>query len=210
MKVYIAEFFATFQFILIGTSAVVYANETQQIGQFEIGMAFGLSVYIGVLLFSRINGAHLNPSISILAWLLGLISFKRAATLTVIQLFAAICASLLVKQFAAPDSTLGITQPQWDVAHAWGLEFFMTTLLLVFIFLVHRKSYLTIGLVTGGFFFLCVWLCGEYTGASLNAVRSIGPAVVSGNFNHLWIYITASLAPCLPLYLLLKPFMPKN
>ena len=39
---------------------------------------------------------------------------------------------------------------------------------------------------------------GPISGASMNPARSIGPAIVSGHLEHLWIYI---LSPCLGMIL---------
>ncbi len=49
------------------------------------------------------------------------------------------------------------------------------------------------GIAIGGLVFLEALVCGPITGASMNPIRSIAPAVVSGNITHLWIYPTATI-----------------
>ena len=48
---------------------------------------------------------------------------------------------------------------------------------------------LAIGLTVG----LEAMFAGPITGGSMNPARSIGPAVMSGNYEHLWIYIVATI-----------------
>ena len=48
---------------------------------------------------------------------------------------------------------------------------------------------LAIGLTVG----LEAMFAGPITGGSMNPARSIGPAVMSGNYEHLWIYIAATI-----------------
>ena len=49
------------------------------------------------------------------------------------------------------------------------------------------------GIAVGGIILLEALFAGPITGASMNHVRSISPAVVSSHFEHLWLYIMAHI-----------------
>jgi aquaporin Z len=47
------------------------------------------------------------------------------------------------------------------------------------------------GFAIGGVILLEAMFAGPLTKASMNPVRSLAPALVSGNFSHIWVYLTA-------------------
>lgn len=192
--VYIAEFLATFQLVLIGTGSVVYAQETHRIGNLEIAISFGLSVYIGVMLFSRVTGAHLNSSVTVYAFLMKEIKLKKAVYLILTQIIAATAASAVIHQFASPGSNLGSPGTNVSLFATWLIDCFSTCFLLITIFLVYKKSYIVLAIGGGGIVFLITWLTFPYTGAYINPARTLGPAIVSGNFTDLWVYLSAQIS----------------
>ena len=50
------------------------------------------------------------------------------------------------------------------------------------------------GVAIGAVVLLEAMFAGPICGASMNPARSLGPAVVSGHTEHLWIYLTATVA----------------
>lgn len=47
------------------------------------------------------------------------------------------------------------------------------------------------GLAVGATVMIESMFAGPICGASMNPARSIAPAIISGNFSHLWLYIVA-------------------
>jgi glycerol uptake facilitator-like aquaporin len=52
------------------------------------------------------------------------------------------------------------------------------------------------GFVIGGYYSAISTSLGRVTGGSINPARVIGPAIISGNFIHLWIYILGPIIGC--------------
>ena len=52
---------------------------------------------------------------------------------------------------------------------------------------------ITAGIAVGSVIALEAMFAGPICGASVNPARSLAPAVVSGNLEHLWIYLVAPL-----------------
>ncbi|MFX9962154.1 aquaporin, partial [Acinetobacter baumannii] len=49
------------------------------------------------------------------------------------------------------------------------------------------------GLAIGATILLEAMFAGPICGASMNPARSLGPSLISGHFEHLWIYIVATV-----------------
>ena len=69
----------------------------------------------------------------------------------------------------------------------------LVTALLVIVILNSSHEHSLIGtqaaIAVGAALFTCGLIGGELTSASLNPARSFGPALVSGNFTDLWVFV---------------------
>ena len=199
-----AESLGTFILVFAGTGAIMINDIANAIGHVGIAMTFGFVIVALIYSFAHVSGAHFNPAVTIAFWTMGEFHRKNVIPYISAQVFGAILASiclyfLLNENFNSLSevSYLGSTLPRGSESQAFGFEFILTFILMIVICssAVHGKATkdfagLAIGLTVG----LESMFAGPITGASMNPARSIGPAIVSGNFEHLWIYI---LATCL-------------
>jgi aquaporin NIP len=209
-KDFIFESIVTFQLIFIGTGSIVYSQQhPERLGDFGIGLCFGFSVFIGILFFGRFANAHMNPAATLFEFLQGKLTGTKLFVLVRAQILGAMLASFAMQQLSPENSNLGATFPNAGISNSWWIEFGMTTLLLFAIFIMEKQKVVVVAITLGVVIFLEAWLGGPFTGASMNPIRSLAPALISGNFTDVWIYITAPFSAVLFVYLLLKVSKPK-
>ncbi len=188
-----AEWLGTLALVFFGTGAVAVRHETAALDHTAVAFAFGSIVTILIYSFGKISGAHFNPAVSLAFAFRGKISFPLSFLYMLVQFLGAIAGSLLVS-FLFSSSEVGITQPTAGVWRSFFLEFIFTFILMLVIFQVSTGS-MEVGILAGAAIGLTVFLLalvgGPFTGASMNPARSFGPAFVSGNFSHLWLYFLA-------------------
>lgn len=97
-----------------------------------------------------------------------------------------------------PDNpTLGSTLPAGSDFQSFVLEFILTFILMTVILNVSQGSKETgvvAGIAVGSTIGLEAIFAGLVCGASMNPVRSLAPALLSGNIQSLWIYLLAPTA----------------
>jgi aquaporin NIP len=190
-----AEAIGTFTLVFAGTSAVVADLEQDGIvGHVGIALTFGLALLVMVYAIGHVSGCHINPAVT-----LGLAATGRFPTAMVplywgAQLVGAFVASLLVLAIHGNDTNLGTTLPTGSDLQSFFLEIVLT-FLLVFVICGaatdDRALPAAAGLAIGGTLLLCALFGGPISGASLNPARSLAPAVVSGTWESLWLYLIA-------------------
>jgi len=92
------------------------------------------------------------------------------------------------------NEMLGTTIPAGSAIQSFVLELILTATLMFVILGVSTgaaEKGITAGIVVGAVIGLEAMFAGPISGASMNPARSLGPAVVSGHFQYLWIYLLA-------------------
>lgn len=192
---YMAEGFGTFALVFAGCGAII-VNDLYGgvLGHVGICMVFGLIVMAMIYSVGNISGAHINPAVTIGFMLAG--RFPKKAVLPYIscQLLGAIVAAFILRLLYPAHEMLGTTIPSGAITQSFIIEVVLSFLLMFIILNVstgHMEKGIMAGVAIGGAVALLAMIGGPVSGASMNPARSLGPALVSGHFELLWIYLTA-------------------
>ncbi len=201
MKKYLSECIGTFILLFVGTGSVIVDQQTHALGLAGIATVWGLVIIALIYAFGDISGTHINPAVTVAFAVDKRFEWKEVPAYLGSQLLGAFLASGLL-HFLFPDNkTLGITQPlPGGEMQSFILEVVMTFILMMIILRVStgaKEKGITAGIVIGATVWLLVLFGGPISGTSLNPTRSIAPAIISGNFQNLWIYLTAPFAGAL-------------
>jgi aquaporin NIP len=195
MKKYLAELLGTFALVFCGTGAIVINEVTKgTITHVGIAICFGLIVMSMIYTFGDKSGAHLNPAVTIAFAVHKVFPLKEIIPYIVSQLAGAFLASLLLHVLFPISVSLGATIPSGGDWQSFILEIVLTFILMLTILNVSqgaKEKGLFAGIAIGSVILLEAMFAGPISGASMNPARSLSPAIVSGNLNHLWIYVSA-------------------
>lgn len=227
IRALVAEAVGTFVLIAFGSLGVVTAASISggQASAFAflativVPFAFGLGLLAAILIGGHASGGHFNPAVTLAALLDGRVTPQAAIGYAVAQIVGGLAASLsivLVTSSALveltvnqPGALAGAQAPAFDnEIRAFALEVILTAG-FVAVILTSTRNYpkeaaLIIALTLVGIHFAAMHL----SGASVNPVRSLAPAVVSGTYDALWVYLIAPLLGSVVgwgLYALLTP-----
>lgn len=199
MKKYYAEIIGTFAMVFCGCGAMTINEITNgSITHVGVAITWGLIVMAMIYAFGEISGAHFNPAVTIGFAFAKKFSWNLVPKYILAQAIGGIFAAFLL-WFLFPESQfLGETRPAdgFPAYKAAILEFLLTFFLMVVIINVSTGSK-EIGtmaaIAVGGVILLEAMFAGPMTKASMNPIRSIAPALFTGNFQYLWLYITAPI-----------------
>jgi aquaporin Z len=175
-----------------------------------IALAFGLSIVAAAYGIGPISGAHLNPAVSLGAFMAGRMTGTALATYVAAQVVGAVIGAALVYAIASGQAGYdiavnGLAQNGYGVGYlgeyalvsALIFEVVMTFVFVTVILGVTQEGApsavagLAIGLTLTGIHLVGI----NVTGVSVNPARSFGPALFVGGkaMADLWVFILAPL-----------------
>jgi aquaporin Z len=197
MRKYLAEIIGTFALVFCGTGAIIINQESNGvITHAGIAVTFGLIVSSMIYALGDISGAHFNPAVTIAFWLAKKFPAKEILPYIISQGTGAFAASFILKFLFPANQMLGTTLPSGSPMQSFVLELILTFILMLVIIHVatgSKEQGMFAGIAIGSVVLLEAMFAGPICGASMNPVRSLSPAIVSGHTEHLWVYLTAPI-----------------
>lgn len=188
------EFLGTYAMVFCGTAAMAVNEVNGSISHVGVAITWGLIVMAMIYAFGELSGAHFNPAVTVGFALSGRFAWKNVPIYIVMQVIAATLASVTVKYLLPESEFIGASIPSIDATRAFVLETILTFILMIVIIHISTGSKEigpVAGLAVGSVILLEAMFAGPLTNASMNPARSLGPALVSGHVQPLWIYLTA-------------------
>ena len=157
-------------------------------------VAPALMVAAIILFMGTVSGAHLNPAVSCAFALRGDFPWKRVPAYVVAQFAGACLATLLLWGLIGKQGSAGLTLPGAGISTTTAMlwELVLTTG-LVSVILGTASGAQQIGAFAAvgvGSYIALAGLWGSpVSGASMNPARSLGPALVLGDWTAWWAYL---------------------
>ncbi len=202
LKACLAEAWGTALLVALGVSLVIFAGfrgspfvqlvpdagTRRLLTGFLFGTTGALITVSGV---GRVSGAHINPAVTFAFWLRGRMPAGHAVAYVVAQCAGAALggAALLVWGRAGASVTYGATLPGPGFGPLTALAGEVVTTLalvvLLFVFLGHRRLRPYTPLLFPPLYALMVYLEAPVSGTSTNPARTLGPEIAAGAWQDL-------------------------
>ena len=162
-------------------------------------VAPALMVAAIILFMGTVSGAHLNPAVSCAFALRGDFPWRRVPAYVVAQFLGAILATLLLWGLIGKQGSAGLTLPGSGISTTTAMlwELVLTTGLVSVILgtASGAQQIGTLAAVGVGSYIALAGLWGSpVSGASMNPARSLGPALVLGDWTSWWAYLVGPVA----------------
>lgn len=194
---YVSEFVGTFFLVLFGCGTIILSELTPSFQSSIIPLVFGATVSTMIYSTGHISGAHMNPAVTLAFWSIKKFPMKMIPGYFLSQILGATSASLFHLYIWGSEHSFGATIPNISLSSAFFIEVTLSFALMFVVVGVATDTKATkemTGIAIGSVVTLCAFFGGPLTGASMNPARTLGPAIISGNLESLWLYLTAPIA----------------
>jgi aquaporin NIP len=192
----VAEAIGTFALVFAGAGAVMVDAKTLELGHVGVAITFGLVIMAMIYAVGHVSGAHFNGAVTFAFALTRHFPWPRAVAYWAAQLAGAIAAAAVLRGSLGNIAHVGATLPSGSDRQSFLWEIVLTAILM-FVIMAVATDTRAVGeaaaIAIGGTVGLDAMFGGPISGASMNPMRSMGPAFVSGDLDALWIYILAPL-----------------
>lgn len=196
-----AEVLGTFLLVLVAVGAdMVNARFGGSAVPYDARVAApGLMVAAVILFMGTVSGAHLNPAVSLAFALRGDFPWKRVPAYIVAQSAGAVGATLTLWGLIGRQGSAGLTLPGSGITASTAMLWEMVlTAGLVSVILGTASGAQQVGPLAavgvGSYIALAGLWGAPVSGASMNPVRSLGPALVLGDWTAWWAYLAGPVA----------------
>ena len=193
--IFIAELIGTFGLVVAATGSMVYDVMLGGIygHHFVVAMHF-IGLAIVVYAFGKYSMAHFNPAVTVAFFITKHVKGRQLPYYFAAQAVGAFLGSVFVLFVIGDYANLGTNTPDvsYPLGAVFGYEIIASIFLMGVIYIVVRfkKLRMLTGVAIGGIIAIDVLLFGEVSGASMNPIRSLAPAIISGTPSDLWLYWT--------------------
>lgn len=200
----VAEFITTFALVFIGVGAAAVVGEGAGLsGIAATAFAPGLTIMVFVFAYGTVSGSHMNPSVTVGVLAAGAMSLVDAVGYIVAQLMGAIAAALALAVLGGVATSLGTPALAHDLALGTtttvtitpAAGFALEILLAFFLFTTVLST--AVAGCSGNLAPLAIGMTVTVdrllTATAFSPARAIGPIIVTGKLEHLWLYVLAPL-----------------
>lgn len=192
-----AEAIGTFALVFAGCGAImVDASHGGVLGHGGVCAVFGLVIAVMIYATGHISGAHFNPAVTLAFAATGHLSWREVPVYIVGQCAAAVLGAAVLYAVLGPVAGVGATVPVAGVTTSLIFESVLTFFLMFVITAVAtdpRADGALAGVAIGATVALGALVGGPICGASMNPARSLGPALVTGQWADFWVYVAGPI-----------------
>jgi aquaporin Z len=208
---FVSELIGTALLVFVGLSLVIFMFGTgtsmahlipsEGLRRLITGFLFGTTgACIALSPVGRVSGAHINPAVTFAFRLMGKLDLQTTLGYIGAQLIGAVVGSLLLLVWGAMGKSVafGATLPgsgtTLSTVFLGEMITTFTMISLLAVFLGFRKIRPFTPAIFPPLYAIMVWAEAPISGTSTNPARSLGPSVISGQWQGWWIYWIGPMA----------------